>query len=102
LKLLIASEDHLGLNSNVYEQILDAPYFTVVDYNSEKVNKVINLENELSENKVNDFMQLIAEKNVNTVICNELSLELKHRLKEKDVNIVFNKKGRIADLIKNL
>jgi len=47
-------------------------------------------------------MQLIAEKNVNTVICNELSLELKHRLKEKDVNIVFNKKGRIADLIKNL
>ncbi|MFN2340028.1 MAG: NifB/NifX family molybdenum-iron cluster-binding protein [Halanaerobium sp.] len=102
MKLLIASEDHLGLNSKIYKEVLESPYFTLVDYSSGKINKVINLENELDENKIDEFIKLAAEKNISTVVCNDLSSELEDRLKENDINVVSNKKGRIADIIKNL
>lgn len=102
MNLLIASEDHLGLNSKINKNLLDSLYFTLVDYSSEKIDNIINLENDLDENKINEFIKLIADKNISTVVCNNLSHELEGRLKENDINIISDKKGRIADVIEEL
>ncbi len=101
LKILIPSEDHLGLNSRVNKHILDAPYFTLVDYQDGDINKVTNIENDFDKNKEESFLEIVSKNNISYLICNEIISKLSNKLTNYEVVIIADKEGRIADIVKN-
>lgn len=102
MKVLIVSKDHLGLNSQVSQRtILDAPYFTIIDYQDEEIEKVENVENELDEEKVSKFIDLIKRHDIDILICEAITEELAGEVKKTNVRVVSGQNGRVADIVKN-
>lgn len=100
MKILVVSEDHLGLNSRVNKSLLTAPYFTVVDYQDNKITKVKNIENNLGSDDLQEFGNLIADLGITDLICAEISAQELEFFEEQGITVRRGQEGRIADVMK--
>ena len=104
--ILIASKNHMGLNSEVSDDILDAPYFTLVAKEEGKLQKVKNLENVFQGNaavNMADFLRFVKQAAAEKMVVKEpKEPDLKKRLAENGIELVDGVSGRIADILAKL
>lgn len=94
MKIIIAS--HMGLNSDVSEYPDRCPYYTLVELNENKIEKVTNIENDTEK-----ISSVIKEQKADVFIAAKISRELRESIEKLGVDVVANASGRIADVINN-
>ena len=98
MKIFIPSEDHLGLNSQVYKTVINSPYYTIIDFQNNKIKKVINIDNEDNTKNISDIIDMFLKNEVDIIICNEISKDILKNSIKLNIKVISKKAGRIANV----
>ncbi len=98
MKIFIPSEDHLGLNSQVYKTVINSPYYTIIDFQNNKIKKVINIDNEDNTKNISDIIDMFLKNEVDIIICNEISKDILKNFIKLNIKVISKKTGRIANV----
>lgn len=91
MKIFIPSEDHLGLNSQVYKTVINSPYYTIIDFQNNKIKKVINIDNEDNTKNISDIIDMFLKNEVDIIVCNEISKDILINFIKLNIKVISKK-----------
>jgi len=99
MRIAIASNDHMGLNSQVSAHFGKCPYYTIVDIENGNIEAIKNLQNPFSEHTQGQVPAFINEQKVNILITGGIGSRAIDFFNNFDIKVISGISGRIANIL---
>jgi predicted Fe-Mo cluster-binding NifX family protein len=100
-KIMVASEDHMGLNSQVSSHFGRCTYYTLVELEDNKIKKITNVENPYYSNhgQPGQVPNFINQQGAEVIIAGGMGPQAIKFFKDFKIETVTGANGRVADVV---